>query len=1233
MNLPDHIAQRSGLVAMRGAAAIALLLSVMPVQLAQAAPDTQIFTASPVSAAPQALPAVTYDAGTNIITIGRPYSATIGAEAPFVGYPSGPGAPKDSITIPGLAAALPPSAVGVLVNEGGGAWLLKADIVVEQTALLALDKEVAFNYLRINTTPSKLPRFNRIIAEGGQIRIDGVKVTSWDTDALSAATEYGLGRAYLAALNGARMDIIDAEMGYLGYFTGEPSGLSWRKRATAADAKTGATGSIINSKIHDNYFGMYSFEAFGIKIENSDVYNNVVYGLDPHDASTKFEVRGNKVHNNGKHGIIFSRLCEQNLIENNQVYDNVDHGIMMDRGSNNNNIVNNTVTGNVDGIAIFQSSSTLIQGNTLRNNTRGIRINATFDVNDVFDGISTGNVVLSNTIESNTQYGVYLYERADRNTIKGNHIVGNASSGVYIKTGGNYIVANVVERNNEGIYVLGSVPSLITPTLLISKPVAALEKPGENNVIVGNQVANNDTGVRLTKGKGNAVGESNKLKLGDTATNTIRNNIRNGVVIESALTDSVASVDNTIIGNVIRANGRNGVLVQDTASIRNKISRNSITANNRAGIDLADNANLNLAAPIIGSTAISGLITGTAPANAVIEVYRDPDGQGDTYLGSTTANAGGNWQFNVPASASFGAPTALAIDATGNTSRFGSALSDGIPFVIEISNIVPYTVNVSGEGAQVTLPRLYAKLQALTTTQYLVSEGNGVWLAKANLIIGRNVTLTLSPDTGTTWLKLRSNASAVGAQLRNAQGIDASAVVTGVIDEQSFNYLRTSNGALLIDRVKITSWDTAKNAVDVDLGNGRAFVLAKYDARMDIIESELSYLGSSDGESYGVVWRDSTYVTSTLGNGSVITTFTTFSATGSAISSTFSHNYYGVYTFRASDMTFRGNIFSQNIGYGFDPHDFTNGVVIDDNEAFENGNHGFIISRGCYNIVFTRNRAHNNTYTIDAQARNAQGFMIDAGSVASDFAQAPSHNNILDGNQAWDNDGYGLRIVLSHDNLVQNNTFWNNAAGISVEDGSLTNTFRLNHLYGNRGPGFVLTTGSLRNLVENNMVRGNLEHGVYVKGASSNMIRNNLIFGNAQAGIKLNLLDGYDTRLNQWSQNNLHDNFTGGVSLVTGTNDSIVAPVIVSATVSTVSGTAPPGSQVEVFSDYQKEGLYFEGRVAVSPTGQWSLAIGHEWRAPRMTAIAIDANGNASEFSKSFKNGLGFLTKLPLLVK
>src|SRR5689334_9564768 len=75
----------------------------------------------PIGAAHVALaaPTVRYDAFNNIIYVGSDYSPSDPAQAPFVGYPSHPQAPKSPITIPEVAAALNNPAL--LQNQGGGA--------------------------------------------------------------------------------------------------------------------------------------------------------------------------------------------------------------------------------------------------------------------------------------------------------------------------------------------------------------------------------------------------------------------------------------------------------------------------------------------------------------------------------------------------------------------------------------------------------------------------------------------------------------------------------------------------------------------------------------------------------------------------------------------------------------------------------------------------------------------------------------------------------------------------------------------------------------------------------------------------------------------------------------------------------------------------------------------------------------------------------------------------------
>jgi parallel beta-helix repeat protein len=373
----------------------------------------------------------------------------------------------------------------------------------------------------------------------------------------------------------------------------------------------------------------------------------------------------------------------------------------------------------------------------------------------------------------------------------------------------------------------------------------------------------------------------------------------------------------------------------------------------------------------------------------------------------------------------------------------------------------------------VTLPEIQSALQAISpTVPLLENQGNGVWQANASLFINRAVTLTLNAPT-VAWLKLRSQPSTLQA---------ASSVFTATPDYDSFVTLRTYSGAILIHGARVTSWDPTVNTYDTDLSNGRAYVLAKYTARMDIRSADMSYLGFGGGESYGVSWRD----INDSDNPDVLLT----RVTGEVVSSTFSYNYFGVYTFQAGNMVFRGNRFHHNVSYGFDPHDDSHHFVVEGNEAYENGNHGFIISRACNNFVFRRNRSYHNRYTVDSADRHAHGFMIDNGSPNSRFPQAPSYNNLLEDNQAWGNDGYGVRVVGSHNNTIRNNTFTNNLQGVTLEQGSTGNVVRDNTITDSGLYGVYLISDANGNTIRGNTITGSGKHGIYVKTANNTILEN-----------------------------------------------------------------------------------------------------------------------------------------------
>ncbi|MCX6043923.1 MAG: right-handed parallel beta-helix repeat-containing protein [Chloroflexi bacterium] len=1226
-------------------------------------------------AEPSVAPSVSYNSALNTIYIGS-NSGSLPASQP--------------LTVPELATALVGQGLpNLLLDKGGGAWLLKANVVISTTAQLAATS-ATITELRIDSPPVAPLK---ITAErGGQLWIDGIKVTAWEGNAID--TNIANGRSYLVALEGGRMDILNSEIAYLGSSDGEPSGISWRERLNEADPLTGSTGSIQNSDIHHNYFGMYSYAAYNVKILHNKFHDNLYYGIDPHTGSQAFEVAFNEVYNNGKHGIIFSRDCINNSIHDNIVHDNAQHGIMMDRGSNNNTIENNTVYNNDDGFAVFQSSNNIIRNNTAHDNNRGIRINATFYTTDIFDDISTGNQVLNNTFNNNKQQGVYLYARADRNVISGNTIISTTVNGIYIKSGGNRIENNLIQKAGVGINIAGN--DLNNPPQ--GKP--ALDPPGQNNVVISTTISfNSDAGIRILGGSNNRIGPANGSEKG----NRIENNGTDGIVIGPAITGTI-STGNQLLSNIIRNNERHGISIKDASSARNRISKNSISGNKGLGIKVDLNAQAGILPPGVTLIQADGNMNGTALSGATVEVYSDPGGEGKDYLGSAAA-AGGNWTYSLPNGQDSKLVTALQTDTNGNSSAFftsKAAISAVYSVGADVSGQT--TITVTGNSAVVTLADIKAGLGISNTNASLIKCGSGAllqdlgsgkWQLNANLTIGTNVTLNLTPQAGVNELQLCSQQNIVASSATRVaviQSDDASdtASTTVAIDPLSFIYVRTQNGIINIDGVKVHSWDSQANTFDTNITDGRAYLLAKYAAAMNIQNSELSYLGSAEGESYGVSWRDTNDTTKPNDLRTRVT--------GKVTNSNFHHNYYGIYTFQAQNMLFQDNQFHDNVRYGFDPHDFTHDVLVENNLAYNNGAHGFIISRGCNNFTIRNNKSYNNNNPDPVD--QAQGFMLDPGSPNSSFAQAPSTDNLLENNVAYGNEGLGLRILGSTDNQVRNNHFYQNDRGISIDAKSTANIIDSNFITQNLSYGLVTQDTANNNTISNNTVTENSIHGIYIRSSNNlimgntanqnkqagiaffssslallnNQVLSNTIIGNGDNGLDLrntdstlgqgNLIDGNvgqgiylstnasqnsfthnvirnnqkfgiqangaQTMGNTWSQNQIYANRFGGVSLTTSANLNIAAPKLLSVVGNVASGQANPGTTVEVFSDNGTQGQAYEGKTVAGADGNFTFTFADNAQTANLTTLVIDAQGNASIFSNAIsKRGTPVPTGTP----
>jgi hypothetical protein len=165
---------------------------------------------------------------------------------------------------------------------------------------------------------------------------------------------------------------------------------------------------------------------------------------------------------------------------------------------------------------------------------------------------------------------------------------------------------------------------------------------GNDNVISDNYVANNAANIVIQAGSAN-----NRLE-------------RNAVAFAHA-------------GGACSAVSC-GVGVTLEGAIRTTISQNQITANGLQGIGVILGGNAGIQAPVITAAGVDG-VAGTSGAadGSVVEVFSDPQDEGEQFLGQTTVSAG-SWQFVTSAPSSRNV-TATVTDPAGNTSEFSAPVA------------------------------------------------------------------------------------------------------------------------------------------------------------------------------------------------------------------------------------------------------------------------------------------------------------------------------------------------------------------------------------------------------------------------------------------------------------------------------------------------------------------------------------------------------------------------------
>ena len=295
-------------------------------------------------------------------------------------------------------------------------------------------------------------------------------------------------------------------------------------------------------------------------------------------------------------------------------------------------------------------------------------------------------------------------------------------------------------------------------------------------------------------------------------------------------------------------------------------------------------------------------------------------------------------------------------------------------------------------------------VQTVDDSDILENLGNGEYILKANLEVADGITFEMTS----------SNIDDGNNNLRYLKLAGENGIIV--------------YGQILIDGVKITSWDVIDEDVIEQTINGtvpRGFIQFAGSEGSQIINSEFGYLGYQDFGRRGF---------DLFGDGP--------SHDMEIRGSKFHHMWFAFYSNGAYNILVDGNEYYNNIKYALDPHTGTHDMTITNNWIHHNPL-GIICSLDCYNILIERNMVeHNIDYGIffsrnmhDSIARNNHVYNSSIGIVIAESPNNQIYNNRIEGitsqairlfNPELPDDG------STEGNLVYNNIIINSENGIGA---------------------------------------------------------------------------------------------------------------------------------------------------------------------------------------------------------
>ena len=293
--------------------------------------------------------------------------------------------------------------------------------------------------------------------------------------------------------------------------------------------------------------------------------------------------------------------------------------------------------------------------------------------------------------------------------LDGSEVLGSPSHGLFILSGKNTIQGLLINRfHDSGILLSG--PSA-NDNLLVDNYIGV-------NAAADDVLPNGQYGVYIAEGARNSIGllppeagsQTNALtkknsknltkqKMQQASSgggNLIAGNVGGGIYISGEVANNNMIFSNDVMSNynhgitlkgsvsytqiylnTIAYNTGAGIMIDGDNAVRNTIVSNAITANTSAGIVL-NGGNDMLPAPVIESVTDTS-VTGTAPADCLVQLFGDPDDEGEILLGETISDETGRFTWTGTIAGTH--ITATTTDMLGNTSGFSTPVETGLTAV------------------------------------------------------------------------------------------------------------------------------------------------------------------------------------------------------------------------------------------------------------------------------------------------------------------------------------------------------------------------------------------------------------------------------------------------------------------------------------------------------------------------------------------------------------------------